>query len=173
MKRIFSLGLGVFFVLVFLILAAFSSNGRIIGAGQRFIFRDHVVEDTQTRLFWARNANPAESRMSWDDANDYITNLNQQKFAGFSDWRLPDVDEMRSLSEAARRTGAGDRGADATAAAALGNMGFKNVQAADYWSSSSSLFNETEAWYFNMGSGSKAMGSKSLYRHVWPVRWRR
>ncbi len=147
-------------------------SARTSGAGQSFNVRDHVVEDSKNRLFWIRDANMAGYRMSWDDAGEYIKSLNRRQFAGYSDWRLPDVDEIRNLTAAVQRLGGTNKQVIGIVTG-LERAGFRNVQASEYWTSSSSIFSETEAWYFSLADGSKGMGSKSLYRYVWPVRWQR
>ena len=35
--------------------------------------------------------------INWFEANDYIEELNEKKFAGFDDWRLAGYDESKSL----------------------------------------------------------------------------
>jgi hypothetical protein len=145
---------------------------RALAAEPRFLFKERTVEDRKTGLFWTRNANLAEGQMSWYDAVEYVKELNRQKFAGYSDWRLPDVEEMRKLTSAAMQVhGAGLSRANGALAMVLEKSGFEGVQAADYWTSTTSLFIETEAWYYSMASGNHAMGSKWLYRYIWPVRW--
>ena len=37
--------------------------------------------------------------MRFEEAQDYIDQLNQQKYAGSSDWRLPTLEEAMSLME--------------------------------------------------------------------------
>ena len=157
-------------VLVFLI--ALSSPPISKAAGQGFLVSDSFIRDLKTRLIWSRDANPAHCQMSWDDAVAYVKMLNEQKYAGRSDWRLPDLEEIKNLTDNARNVGSvATFTGDATVAPALLNVGFRNVEAGGYWTSSSSVFNETEAWYFSMTYGDKLVGSKSLYMYVWPVRW--
>ncbi len=68
----------------------------LAGAGlseARYI--DHgngTVTDTQTGLMWQQATAP--NRMAWNDAIAWCNNLS---LAGYSDWRLPDIDELRSL----------------------------------------------------------------------------
>jgi serine/threonine-protein kinase len=35
--------------------------------------------------------------VTWNEAQDYVVSLNQKKFGGFSNWRLPTVNELVSL----------------------------------------------------------------------------
>jgi hypothetical protein len=55
-----------------------------------------VVLDETTALMWQRGGSDPMPR---DDADRYVQRLNAEKFAGFSDWRLPTVEEAMSLME--------------------------------------------------------------------------
>jgi hypothetical protein len=56
-----------------------------------------VVLDRATGLMWQRAG--STDRMPHADAQQYIRQLNAQEFAGFSDWRLPTLEEAMSLME--------------------------------------------------------------------------
>ena len=56
-----------------------------------------VVVDHATGLMWQKSG--SESWLTYSEAQDYIENLNRQKFAGYSDWRLPTIPELMSLLE--------------------------------------------------------------------------
>lgn len=55
-----------------------------------------VVIDHATRLMWQKGGS---SLMTLDKAEDYIGRLNAERYAGFSDWRLPTLEEAMSLLE--------------------------------------------------------------------------
>ncbi|MFH0753804.1 MAG: DUF1566 domain-containing protein [Candidatus Omnitrophota bacterium] len=62
------------------------------------------VLDNNTGLIWEvkspdeGDVNYAEDKYSWEKAGDvYIKALNKKKYGGFSDWRLPNKDELRSI----------------------------------------------------------------------------
>ena len=55
-----------------------------------------VVLDHATGLMWQKGGS---ERMSLDDAGKYVNRLNDERFAGFSDWRLPTLEEAMSLME--------------------------------------------------------------------------
>lgn len=59
-----------------------------------------VVTDHTTNLMWQQSGSP--SSMNYADAEKYIRELNDQKFAGFSEWRLPTLEEAMSLMEPER-----------------------------------------------------------------------
>lgn len=154
------------------VMAALLAAGTARAAGQRFIVTDLWVKDVETGLVWSRDANPAGRLMSWDDAVEFIGMLNKQNYAGHADWKLPDLDELKKFMAAIKETAGVDFFTEnITPVSVLKRMGFYNVHAGDYWSSTTSMYNDTETWYADMRSGGKSSGSKSLYMGVWPVRW--
>jgi len=61
------------------------------------IKRDQVIYDKATGLMWQQSGSVEE--LIFDEAEKYITVLNQAKFAGYTDWRLPTLEEAMSLME--------------------------------------------------------------------------
>lgn len=53
-----------------------------------------IVTDTTTRLMWQDNT--TASTMYWSDAIDYCEGLS---LGGFTDWRLPNINELLSVSD--------------------------------------------------------------------------
>jgi hypothetical protein len=51
------------------------------------------ITDNLTGLMWPKNGNLA-GKLNWDDAIDYANNLT---LCGYSDWRLPNINELESL----------------------------------------------------------------------------
>jgi hypothetical protein len=62
-----------------------------------------IVIDNATHLMWQQSG--SEYPMSDDQAQTYINSLNNARFAGYSDWRLPTLEEAMSLMEASKRKG--------------------------------------------------------------------
>ncbi len=56
-----------------------------------------VIIDHATRLMWQPSG--SSTGISFEDALAFIAKLNENQFAGFSDWRLPTIDEAMSLVE--------------------------------------------------------------------------
>ena len=72
---------------------------------QRYIDnQDGTISDTLTGLMWQESYAYVETGkyIDWYEANEYIHKLNQEKLAGFGDWRLPDKLEIQSLYEISR-----------------------------------------------------------------------
>jgi hypothetical protein len=114
------------------------------------------MTDNLTGLMWAKNGNRTGGTMDWYSALDYCNNLN---LAGYSDWRLPNVNELESLVNAN----------EANSATWLNAQGFTNVQPESYCSSTTGDFFQAKAWVVSMGGGSVDQGGSFSY-YVWPVR---
>lgn len=56
-----------------------------------------VVVDYATGLMWHQDG--SKEYMDYSKAGEWINSLNQGKYAGFSDWRLPTMEEVASLLE--------------------------------------------------------------------------
>ena len=54
---------------------------------------DRTITDRKTGLTWQKGGSGKPMR----DAMVYIRKLNQERFAGYSDWRLPTIEELASL----------------------------------------------------------------------------
>lgn len=76
----------------------FSLNGGKIQGSFRpsYVLKDDsVVIDQATNLMWERGG--SYETVTFDKANDYVTSLNIEKLGGYSDWRLPTIEELLSL----------------------------------------------------------------------------
>jgi tetratricopeptide (TPR) repeat protein len=64
---------------------------------------DKVAVDNATGLMWHQSG--SDDQMHWDDAKEWVEDLNSEGYAGYQDWRLPTVDEAASLLEPNKRIG--------------------------------------------------------------------
>jgi len=74
-----------------------SINQRVNSINDRFVDnRDGTVTDLKTNLMWVKNGWRLDSlsAASWFDAEQKCRNL---KHGDYSDWRLPTIDEWRSI----------------------------------------------------------------------------
>jgi len=126
----------------------------------RFIAVDgELVLDQLTGLFWSQDANPAEFPLTWPEALDYVARLNGRRYLGFTDWRLPNRRELRSLISHQTKKPALPEGHI-----------FKNVFQGWYWSSTTAAISPAHAWYVHLEGGRMFYGHKLQAFLVWPVR---
>lgn len=65
--------------------------------GTRFLDNaDGTVTDNTMKLMWAKHDN-GNTSLDWDQAKDYADKLS---LGGYSDWRLPTIEELESLYDA-------------------------------------------------------------------------
>ncbi len=128
---------------------------------------NQTVTDNLTGLIWAKDAGTPTvgsctgGAMNWQAALNYVACLNTASYLGYTDWRLPNINELESLVNAEQ----------AIPATWLNSQGFTNVLYY-YRSSTSCVLDTAHAWAVYMGNGNIHVWgpSKSSYYYVWPVR---
>lgn len=93
---------------------------------------DVIVTDTKTELIWQKTY---VSGKTWQQALSYCENLT---YAGYSDWRLPNKNELTSLVNYGKYNPASD---------------FPDMPSQYFWSSSFTTVNNKGAWYVNFKYG--------------------
>jgi FixJ family two-component response regulator len=71
-----------------------------IQMGSWIKYTDGTAKDTRTNLTWmARDFRILERRQptGWDEANAWVEKINEEKYAGYSDWRLPTIEEFEAI----------------------------------------------------------------------------
>ena len=137
---------------------------------------EQVQVDKLTGLMWTQDASLfsgatyADGKMNWDNA---LTNTNDLNLCNYEDWRLPNINELKSivnLGVADQATWLNDSG------------GFVYVQSSNYYSSSTDAGNTDQAWVVDMRSGrvypdqgdfdrvARTSNGKNAVRQIWPVR---
>ena len=71
--------------------------------GLKEINGDKVVIDHATGLMWHQSS--ADENMEWENAKKWVRELNSRGYSGYSDWRLPTVEEAASLLESSKSNG--------------------------------------------------------------------
>ncbi len=56
-----------------------------------------VIVDHSTGLMWQQSG--SRDYMKWDKAEGWVDELNSQSYAGYTDWRLPTIEEAATLLE--------------------------------------------------------------------------
>lgn len=109
------------------------------GENQPRVFKDDwkgTVTDRITQLVWQKQ--DGGTTAAWEDA---ITLCEGLSLGGYSDWRLPNVKELRSIVDSG------------TYAPATYTRYFPNTRSDSYWSSTTSVENPDAAWRVNFWHG--------------------
>lgn len=63
--------------------------------------KDGTVTDLEKKLMWKQIDIYQEEKIwiNWDDSQTYLEKFNKEAYAGFSNWRLPTREELKSLYE--------------------------------------------------------------------------
>jgi hypothetical protein len=64
---------------------------------------DGTVVDKVTGLMWQKGG--SRQVMSWSAARKYVEQVNRDRFAGYTDWRVPTLEELSSLIEGSWKNG--------------------------------------------------------------------
>ena len=110
-----------------------------------------VVTDSTTGLQWQDNVNITKT---WTQAIDYCEALT---LGGYSDWRLPNFNELYFIADRSKRNPAID-------------SAFQNVVSDGYWSSSTVVGDEDSAWGVDFDNGDDDWDRKSNSYYVRCVR---
>jgi chitodextrinase/photosystem II stability/assembly factor-like uncharacterized protein len=126
---------------------------------------DGTITDNLTGLVWTKDAGTPTANSctggtkAWQDALDYVACLNTNNYLGHNDWRLPNINELESLSNAGEPSNLW-----------LDTQGFYNFQSG-YWSSTSVSGYSVYAWAFRSGVGPGGIDKTyDGYYFVLPVR---
>jgi len=128
-----------------------------------------TVVDTRTNLMWTRNASIYEIPVTYTNSHTLIEKLNQERYAGYNDWRIPTSEEFETLVIDGKEAGWGKQ-FTRYIADFLTTSGFKNVQLGYYWTSTTSETSVSRASAANGWNGLIRPFEKTNYYFIWPVR---
>ena len=119
---------------------------------------DGTIHDKDNRYTWY-DSNPATTGGyagtpgNGTDTEDFINALNSAHFGGYSDWRLPTINELDSIVN------------NDIYNPAINTTYFPNTVSSDYWSSTTYAPNTFVAWgvYFGYGNDSPSAKDDSYY----------
>ena len=128
---------------------------------QRGITRSYTRDDTKevvidhaTHLMWQDGVSGQTVTHTWQEAKEYCEALT---LGGFTDWRLPTIEELLSIVDSGRSGPSID-------------PVFQNVVSDLYWSSTTDASNTSRAWAVNFYDGYDRWGAKSVDGYVRCVR---
>lgn len=120
-----------------------------------------TVTDSQTDLMWHVCSIECDtpSVYTWEEALNYVEQFNTQvKFAGYTDWRLPNIRELATLAELQ------------CFHPAINVSVFPDTLPFHYWSSSPYKFYPHYSWYMNFEDGVYTYGDRTDKKHIRLVR---
>lgn len=127
------------------------------GALMETIVGVDTYTDPQTGLMWVTNGNIAGKKKTWEGAMNWVKDL---KYGGYSDWRLPTIDELVSFAKR------GENRPDDW----FNFNGFNSVTTDYYWSGST-RGKTSLIWVIRICDGSvRYYGKNNNGFYVWPVR---
>lgn len=129
--------------------------------GERF--RDHgdgTVTDCLSGLMWTKNANLPRGKRDWFEAKEFILHLNAKEYCGYKDWRLPEVEELRTLIDYSNENPIlPDR------------HPFLHLPSGIYWSSELNAQDPNYVWCVDLSNSRVDYYNKTNHKkYVWAVR---
>lgn len=122
--------------------------------------KDGSVHDKDKRFYW-HDSNPATNGGTAGESynnmeKNFINILNEQRFGGYSDWRVPTVKELLSIVDYSVRQGSGPM---------IDNTYFPNTNPHhySYWTSTTVDHRPGMAWAVNFNYGTRGEGDKIFY----------
>jgi len=131
---------------------------------------DKIVTDNKTGLMWKQCSEGLSgsdcmtgttTAYRWDQALAIPDTLNLTGFAGFSDWRVPNIEELQSIA------------AHNCFLPAINETAFPNTPfepSGEFWSSSPFAVSTYFAWYYNFGYGRSSYNTRFGVYYVRLVR---
>lgn len=123
------------------------------------------VKDHNTGLIWevkspvSGDVNFAEDQYTWNEISSlYVDKLNKANYGGYSDWRVPNKDEVRSIVDYNKMN------------PAIDTNYFQNTQPGIYWCANTYQMQPYFAWVIFMGFGSATASSKNKKQFIRAVR---
>ena len=124
---------------------------------------DSTVTDNLTGLMWTKLG--GTSAGTWQQVLNYVAGMNGGIYPnfGYTDWRLPNRKELRSLVDYSNNQVALPSGHPFSSLGS-GSNGY-------YWTSTSFARDGYNAWFVAVGDDGSVTGNdKNQYHPVWPVR---
>jgi hypothetical protein len=115
---------------------------------------DYVVLDNYTTLMWeVKTDGNKTTEYTWEQALTYCE-ATMDGYAGYDDWRLPNIKELASIVDLE------------TVSPAIDTAYFPNTQSGHYWSSTTYLGSTSYVWYVSFYDGSDLTNYKTSTHYV-------
>lgn len=158
---------------------------------------DGTITDNLTGLMWLKDMNcmktnypwfdvdetPGTGAVCWEHAFDFVKGINNGTYslcqagpqdAPYTDWRVPNINELKSLSHAAYQDETCGGSPCKNIFEWLLSQGFQSSSPGTYWSSTTAPTLTFHAWIFSLGYGDMSSKYKLCNgfntSYVWPVR---
>lgn len=150
-----------------------------VQAGATLSFTDNgngTITDDETGLMWEKKSDDGsihdwDALHLWDQAfSGHVKGLNDATFAGYTDWRVPNVKELQSIVNYQNSNPSVSSAFNTGCTAGCTVTTCSCTKASWYWSSTS-LVNDTEtAWYMSYSVGDVSVRGKGDILYVRAVR---
>lgn len=140
---------------VFCVALLVIQEGRLLAGAPatQYLVSADTVQDLQTTLEWQRSV-PGEA-FTWAKALEYCEGLD---LGGHTDWRLPNLSELGSIVNVARKN------------PAIDTVAFPNTSDDCFWSSSPYAAISNSAWLVSFYDGASEVFNKTIPSSVRCVR---
>jgi hypothetical protein len=137
---------------------------------------DGTITDARTGLMWEKLSDDGsihdwDNTYMWPNAfSTKVATLNTSTFAGFGDWRVPNVNELQSIASYGASNPAVNAAFDTACTVGCTELTCSCTQPAIYWSSTTYDLTPTETWLVNFGDGRLGATGKAESLFVRAVR---
>ncbi len=147
MKRFFMVGL------IFWLFCTSWAEAELVDNG------DGTISDTRTGLMWQQDSSVAGT-MNWETALSYCENLALPVNNAYTDWHMPNTQELQSLVDYSGRN-----------TSAIDENRFPGTEPYDYWTSTTYDDYNDYVWTIHFSDGRITFLEKSSSAYVRAVRW--
>ncbi|MCP4154934.1 MAG: DUF1566 domain-containing protein [bacterium] len=117
---------------------------------------DNVIIDPQAAIMWHQSGSPRSS--GFPEAKKWLVSLNNKKYAGYSDWRIPTLEEAASLLRKEKRY-------------TYSTDPLFSCHQDTIWTSDFHLYKKrTLRWYISFRRGAVVIAFRDYPHHIRPVR---
>ena len=124
----------------------------------RFVESQETVMDRLTGRIWPKDSGISQFPLTWQEAFDFVDEMNAEKMGGLTRWRLPERGELFSLISHARVN-----------PALVAPGCFSNHFNGYYWTATPCARYPRQAWTIHLGGGRVVKGMRHSSYMVWPV----